>query len=110
MVVSDDPTSTPPPLTTTPPSPTPVVTPSPTISVSQPVAPTPGGVLQPVGLLPLARGDGSDLDAYYIKVQEQYKPLGVLSLLLLLEWVSLNGAILEGLSYSIDPLHCDEGN
>ncbi|CAM9345152.1 unnamed protein product [Pylaiella littoralis] len=67
MVVPDDPTSTPPPLTTTPPSPTPVVTPSPTISVSQPVAPTPGGVLQPVGLLPLARGDGSDLDAYYIK-------------------------------------------
>lgn len=53
---------------TTPPSPTPptTATPAPAPAVQPPV--TPEGDLVTVGLLPLARGTGDELLAYYAKV------------------------------------------
>lgn len=47
------------------PSPPPAVTLPPTIGTEPPV--TPGGDLQPVGLIPLAEGDGDDLERFYVK-------------------------------------------
>lgn len=51
---------------TTPPSPTPTTT-------APPVTPT--GDLTTVGLLPLARGNGDDLSAFYVKVRYKKKKM-----------------------------------
>ena len=62
MVLSDgDGVSTPAPVATATPEPA-------TVQPVSPPSPGPGGVLQPVGLLPLAQGDGLATERFNVKV------------------------------------------